>query len=529
MVQSKLEKYSQRFISLLSETDEKNAKTNIHNIKVKICRELNLTHVPSNAEILQSMTPKQREKWVSVLKTKRVRSGSGVLVVAVMTQPIPCPHGKCMYCPGGPTIGAPQSYTGLEPAALRAIQNQYDPYMQVTNRLNQLHTLGHHLDKVEIIVMGGTFPATPASYQEGFIKGCLDALNGTPSVSLQEAIRSTETAPIRNSGITLETRPDYCSQPIIDHSLSMGVTRFELGVQTVYDEVYLKVDRGHTVDAVVDATQRLKDSGLKVCYHMMTNMPGSTPQRDIEAFKTIFSDPRFSPDMLKIYPTLVLKGTQLYHDWLKGSFTAYSEETTINILADIFPAIPPWIRIQRVQRDIPAQLIQAGPTHSNLREEVHNELKNRNKKCQCIRCREIGLKTPPVNPSPDRIKFLKRVYPASGGEELFLSFEDPSTDTLVSFLRLRRPNDSTSRKEITDSSMIIRELRVYGEMTPVGHYRSDAWQHQGYGQLLIKLAEQISEEYYDANKIVITSGLGVRPYYKRFGYKQEGPYMVKHL
>ncbi|HIE14364.1 TPA: tRNA uridine(34) 5-carboxymethylaminomethyl modification radical SAM/GNAT enzyme Elp3, partial [Candidatus Bathyarchaeota archaeon] len=300
--------------------------------KIRIASKYGLKHIPSNSDIINVLNPEEKIRLINVLRRKKVRTASGVTVIAAMTKPWPCPKIEpCSYCPGGPRFGVPQSYTGQEPAAMRGIQNEYDPYMQVKQRIGQLEAIGHTIDKIELIIMGGTFLATPHEYQEYFVKGCLEAIIGKRFSSLDEAKKEAEKSQRRNVGITVETRPDWAKEEHVNRMLSMGVTRVELGVQNIYDDIYELVNRGHTVNEVVKATRILKDSGLKVLYHMMPGLPGSNPQRDIEAFKTIFSDQRFKPDMIKIYPCLVLKGTKLYELWRQGVYKPYTTEEAVDL------------------------------------------------------------------------------------------------------------------------------------------------------------------------------------------------------
>ncbi|MHA1860767.1 MAG: tRNA uridine(34) 5-carboxymethylaminomethyl modification radical SAM/GNAT enzyme Elp3, partial [Candidatus Ranarchaeia archaeon] len=370
----------------------------INKIKIQICRDLHLPGIPRNSTILRHLPVSDYERWTTILRTKRSRSLSGVVVVAVMTRPAPCPHGRCDYCPGGPEVGAPQSYTGCEPAALRALQNQFDPYLQVKSRLAQYQAIGHPIDKIELIIMGGTFPSQPVSYQKKFIQGCIDATLPKESASMAEAQVYAEKAKIRISGITVETRPDTCSPRIIKNMLYFGVTRFELGVQTIHNDIYKRVNRGHTVKDVTNATKWLKDAGLKVCYHIMPNLPGSNLKRDHDTFNALFELDQFKPDMLKIYPLLILKGTKIYEDWSNGNIQIYTDEEIIDLIATVSSKLPPWVRIQRIQRDIPAPLIVAGPRKSNLGEYVQRELERRGSNCNCIRCREIGIRVRQRNP-----------------------------------------------------------------------------------------------------------------------------------
>jgi len=313
--------------------------------------------------------------------------------------------------------------------------------------------------------------------------------------------------------------------------LSFGVTRVELGVQNIYDDIYALVNRGHTVKDVIEATRILKDSGLKVVYHMMPGLPGSDFDRDLEAFRRIFSDPMFRPDMLKIYPCLVIKGTKLYDWWIKGLYRPYTTEEAAELIAEIKKMVPEWIRIMRIQRDIPAYLIEAGVKMSNLREIALKKLRAKGMRCRCIRCREVGHRwlKDHVKPDPENIKVLVRDYEASEGKEFFISVEDPINDVLIGYLRLRIPSSKAHRPEIANKkASIIRELRVLGPLVPVGKRSSEEYQHKGCGKLLLKKAEEISVEQ-DCKKILVTSALGTKRYYMRFGYSYDGPYMSKNL
>lgn len=500
----------------------------INRIKLEVCREHHLTWIPGNAEIIASLPEEEAGRLIPILKRKRIRAASGVIVVAVMTEPRGCPHGRCAYCPGGPEEGVPQSYTGHEPAAMRGIQNQYDPYRQVVSRISQLRRIGHEVDKVDLIIMGGTFPASPVEYQEWFVKRCLDAITGGDSEDLLQAKRLAENSRIRNVGITVETRPDTITERSVDLMLGLGVTRVELGVQNIYDDIYQLVGRGHTVEDVIKATGLLKDSGLKVCYHMMPGLPGSSWDRDIEAFRTIFTDPRFKPDMLKIYPTLVLKGTKLYEWWASGDYDPLSTEEAVELIAKVKQMVPPWIRIMRIQRDIPSNLVEAGVNRSNLRQLVKERLRELGEHCRCIRCREAGHRRLGGERGGGEVNLHCLSYEASGGIENFISVEDDREDALIGFIRLRIPSENAYRPEIMDSA-IVRELHVYGRMTPVGRRVEDAWQHRGWGRTLLSEAERISKERYDMKKLVVLSALGTKEYYKKLGYYPDGVYMSKRL
>ena len=447
-----------------------------------------------------------------------------------MTKPHPCPQPEpCAYCPGGPTHGSPQSYTGKEPAAMRGHQNNYNPYLQVKSRIQQLTAIGHQVDKAELIIMGGTFPATPPEYQTWFIKRCLDAITHKKSTTIEQAKTNAETSQIRNVGITVETRSDWAKEQHVDAMLDMGVTRIELGVQNPNDQIYKLVGRTHTVKDVTEATRIAKDAGLKIVYHMMPGMPGSNPTMDLEAFREVFTNADFKPDMMKIYPCLVLESTKVCGWFREGAYKPYSTDEAVDLVADVKRIIPSWVRVMRVQRDIPAQLIVAGVTKSNLRQLVQKKLFERGGRCGCIRCREIGHRNG-VKVDADKIKVLSTCYAASEGEEIFLSAEDPENDVLVGYLRLRIPSEKAHRPEIKATrSAIVRELHVYGPLVPVGMRKAGAWQHKGFGSVLLAEAERVAKEDYDLRKLLVISALGTKRYYARFGYEHDGVYVSKKL
>lgn len=504
----------------------------VDKLKRKIGKKYNLKRLPKDYEILMYLPPQYITALKNILRNKPVRSLSGVVVVAVMTKPLPCP-GKCIYCPGGikginPT---PQSYTGHEPAARRAHQLNYDPFKQVLYRIRQLEAIGHDAQKIEIIIMGGTFLSAPRNYKEMFIKGIYEGLLGKryPNKTLRELQRLLETSTYRLVGLTIETRPDFCYEREVDEMLFYGATRVEIGVQILDNEVLTLIKRNHDIDSVIKAFRIAKDAGLKIVAHMMLNLPFSDPKKDLNSFIKLFNDPDFRPDMLKIYPTAVVKGTELYEMWRKGEYTPYDENKLIDVIARIKKMTPPWIRIQRVQRDIPLYALEAGYTVGNLRQVVKNYMQKKGWKCRCIRCREAGLNYYKYDIRPEEINFIIRKYKASLGEEIFISAEDVKKDIIIGFLRLRKPSEFAHRKEITQNTMIVRELHVYGSALPIGTHSNSSWQHKGYGAKLLSLAEEIASSEYDANKLVIISGIGVREYYRRFGYKLEGAYMSKKI
>ncbi len=469
---------------------------------------------------------------------KITRILSGVTVVAVMTAPYPCPHGKCIYCPGGPEFNSPQSYFGDEPALMRAKRVNFDPYEQVRIRLKQYEALGHRPSKVDVIVMGGTFTALPEWYQEWFVASIFDAFNRYPEgrskepPPLEVAQSINESARIRVVGLTFETRPDQINEYQVNRLLYLGGTRVELGVQSIYDDILQLINRGHTVKEVVKATKLLKDSGFKVVYHIMPGLPGSDFRRDLECVREIFDNPDFRPDMLKIYPTLVVKGTKLYDLWIRGEYKALTDEEAVELISEMYRYIPRWVRVMRIQRDIPANYIEAGPKKGNLRELVEAATLSKGIAINEIRYREVGRALYKRNVKPYRADVSVEEYEASGGLEVFISAEDKVNNVLLGFIRVRIPSEDAFRHEIDNKTAIVRELHVYGPQVPVGEEPLDhEFQHRGYGVLLLSKAEELMLNKYDKRKILILSGVGVREYYRKLGYwrERDSPYMMKLL
>jgi elongator complex protein 3 len=494
---------------------------------LKVVREVasayHLDTMPRNEHIMQYL---HDNRYRRLLMVKPAKTASGVAVVAVMPKPYECPHGRCTYCPGGIEFNTPLSYTGTEPATRAAQKFSYDPYRQVRGKVEQLQSRGHDTGKTEIVIVGGTFPFMPADYQREFAKSCYDALNGTRSAGLQEAIATNETADSRCVGFTVETKPDYCKEPHVDLMLELGVTRVEIGVQSLRDSVYRLVNRGHTLGDVVDAFRIARDAGYKIVAHMMPGLPGSSSDKDIEDFRRLFEDDAFKPDMLKIYPTLVLEHTGLFRMHQSGSYHAYSDDDLVNVIVEAKKVVPEWVRIMRVQREIESKDIIAGPKSGNLRQIVLQKLRQQGFKCRCIRCRETGLQR--RYPAEDEVVLRRMDYSASGGREVFLSYESRDGDTVLGFLRLRkvpRPH----RGELAGGA-IVRELHVYGQAVSVGSKEIDSsYQHRGYGAKLLKEAERIAKDELRVDKIAVISAVGTRQYYKKLGYSQDGPYVSKVL
>ena len=492
----------------------------------RVCSKYSLDRIPRNHEILSTVKGNDFIKLRNVLLRKPIKTASGVAVIALMPKPYACPHGRCTYCPGGVEFNTPNSYTGKEPATINAIENQYDPKIQILTKLEKLFAYGHDATKLELVVVGGTFLFMPVDYQENFIKSCYDALNGFESITLEEAKANNEHAEIRNVGFTLETKPDYCKKEHVDLMLNYGITRIEIGVQSLQERVYKIVNRGHTYNDVIESFQISKDAGYKIVAHMMPGLPTMSPQEDITDFQKLFEDSQLKPDMLKIYPSLVLKNTPLYEDYKSGKYLPYSNEDMINVLTEVKKNVPKWVRIMRVQREISPSEIFAGPKSGNLRQIVNQNLEKENLSCKCIRCREAGLQKRSFGISD--ISLNRSDYDSSGGQEVFLSFDD-SNDSIYGFLRLRNPSSKAHRNEVDSRSSIVRELHVYGKSLKIGERDSEGIQHLGLGKKLINEAEKIAKEDFDAKKLLVISAVGTREYYQKLGYSLYGPYMARNL
>jgi len=511
------------------------SKEDLHKVKVRLCKKYKMNVIPPDSSVLlhlpEDFSEEDKENAISILRKKATRTISGVAIVAVMTSPTECPHGLCIPCPGGVKNNTPQSYTGYEPAAMRASLNNFDPYLQTKNRLHQLKSIGHSTDKIDFILMGGTFTSRNPFYQEWFVKRCYDALNGKDSKSLEEAKKKNETAQSRCIGLTVETRPDWLRIQHADQVLNFGGTRVELGVQTVFDNILSKMERGHTVTDSIHATRIAKECGFKVCYHVMPGLFGSDEKNDIESFITIFQESLFKPDMIKIYPTLTVKGTKLYDLWEKGEYEPLSTKKALELIVKIKSFIPEWVRVQRIQRDIPSSYIDAGVDKSNLRQLVEYEMKKYGVKCRCIRCREIGFKSlkEKIEIDKDNLSFSYSFYNASGGEEIFISLIEKDLDAIVGYLRLRNIVNSHRFELQKNPCMIIRELKVVGRELSLGKRTKEALQHRGYGKDLMKEAERICKEEFDKKHLFVLSGVGVKEYYRKLGFKDNGVYLSKTI
>jgi len=482
----------------------------------------------SNSSILMALPEGERHRWSELLRIHPRRSASGIIIVTVFSAPFSCPHGTCVFCPGGPLLGTPQSYMPDGPSQHIARGLNYDPYLQARRSLRKYCEKGHDISKAETIIEGGTFIALPMDYQQPFVKSVYDGLNGFRSSSLEDAQAANETAGSRCVGLTIESKPDWCKPEHIDLMLSYGVTRLEVGVQSLHDEPLRLSNRGHTVEDTVRAFQVAKDAGLKVCAHMMPGLPGADGAQDLEDLRRLFSDESFRPDMTKLYPTLVVRGTALERMQAAGLYRAYDLDSVIDLLAEMKRHVPRWHRIMRIMREIPGKDIRGGADAGNLRELVLRRAAELGFRCGCIRCREVALDSP-VDLAHDELVLTKQEYAASGGTEVFASFEYARANKIAGFIRMRCPSPEAHRIEFNQArTCVVRELKVYGRVVTVGEKLNEtAWQHRGLGASLLGEMEVVARERFDAKRLLVTSAVGTRNYYRKFGYRQAGPYMSK--
>jgi elongator complex protein 3 len=466
-------------------------------------------------DLVKEKRLKKDLKIEEILRIRKIRSLSGIVIVSVLTKPYPCP-GKCIFCPKQKDV--PQSYLKEEPAVARAILCSYDPYKQTQTRIEALEKTGHPTDKIDLRIIGGTWSFYPKKYQTWFIKKCFEAANNKKANSLEKAQKMNETAKKRIIGITIETRPDYITKKEVKRLRNLGITRVELGIQSIYDDVLEKNKRGHGVEESIIATRLLKDAGFKICYQMMPNLLGSNKKRDLQMFKELFSNEAFQPDYLKIYPLALVKEAPLYKQYQKKQFKPYNKKELIELLKKIKETIPYYVRIQRIIRDIPTEyVIEGGVKTTNLRQIVQKEME---KPCKCIRCREVKEE---YNPK-EKIYLFKDRYNASKGEEIFLSYENKNRTKLYSLLRLRNPSQAIF--PCLENTTIVRELHTYGQL--IGFSKKvKAPQHKGLGKKLMKEAEKITKKEFKKNRIAVISGIGVRNYYRKLGYKLKDSYMIK--
>jgi len=421
---------------------------------------------------------------------KPTKTISGVTPVAVVIKPMKCKHGTCTYCP---SLNVPQSYTPKSPAIMRAMLLGYDPFKQVQARINSFKVMKHPTDKIELIILGGTFLSYPIKYQYDFVKACYDAMNDKRSKTLEQAKKFNETAEHRCVALCIETRPDVCGEKEIKRMLEFGCTRVELGVQALDDKIYRKIKRGHNVKEVIEATKRLKEAGFKVGYHLMPGLPGTDFKKDLELFKKVFKDSKFRPDQIKIYPCQVIKGADLEKEYWKGKYKPYDEEKLTKLLLEFYKIVPRYCRIMRVMREIPPDFLVSGIIHIDLRKEVEKIISKQKTKCDEIRLREVGFALRDKKDINTELKLKKTEYSASDGKEFFLEIINKD-DIIFALARLRISNHA-----------IIRELHVYGPAVELG--MNGKIQHAGLGKWLMNEAEKIAQEH-GCRKISVISGVG---------------------
>jgi elongator complex protein 3 len=465
------------------------------------------------------------------IRMKPIRSLSGVATVTALTEPHPCP-GECLFCPDDKNL--PKSYLKDEPGAARAWQNHFDPYLQVSSRLVSYLATGHPTDKIELLILGGSWSAYPPDYHTWFIKRCFDAMNGTDSASLEEAQAFNETAHCRNVGLVVETRPDMVTPAELAEMRRLGVTKVQMGAQSFDDDILLRNCRGHAVEDTLRATALLRVAGFKIVLHWMPNLLGATPESDRKDFMRMW-DGGFCPDELKIYPTQLVKEAPLYEFWKQGRYHPYSTDDLVQLISDIKPTIPEYCRVNRVVRDIPSDYIVEGSKRSSLRQDVHAELARRGEHCRCIRCREIREQAVEIG----TLQLKDLVYYPADAEEHFINYSTPE-DSLAGYLRLSLPKTGPlkDRNDARDAlydlipelkeAALIREVHIYGQSLEVGADLAGAAQHSGLGTSLLEKSEEIAKQAGFKNLVVIAA-VGTRQYYEKRGFKRARLYMAKEI
>lgn len=473
-------------------------------------------------ELTEAGTWEFEEQILRRIRMKPSRTLSGVTTVTVLTKPYPCP-GKCIFCPTD--LRMPKSYLPDEPGAMRALHHEFDPFDQTEARLAALEAIGHPTDKIELLILGGTWSSYREDYQEWFIQRCLDAMNGFESSTFVEAQEANERADHKNVGLVIETRPDHVTLTEVARLRMLGVTKVQLGAQSLDDRILELNARGHTVAETRAAVSLLRAAGFKIVLHWMPNLLGSTPEMDRRDFTRLWDDPDLRPDEIKIYPCQLLENAELYEYWERGEYKPYTTDELIDLIADIKPTIPEYCRVNRVIRDIPSTNVVAGNKRTSLRQDVHVEMSLRGTRCRCIRCREIrGERV-----DGESLQLKDYSYEAGGAEEHFLSFTTEG-DRLAGFLRLSLPGPGAPEVDLRDleQAAIVREVHIYGQSLKVGADLSGAAQHIGLGTRLMREAEVISRgNGYRA--LAVISALGTRGYYRKLGYKRGETYMVKRL
>ena len=481
--------------------------------------------------------------FLARIRMKPVRTLSGVTTVTVLTKEAPCP-GKCIFCPT--ELYMPKSYLADEPGAARAFQNRFDPFDQVTSRINEYAAVGHPNDKIELLILGGSWSAYPRLYQEWFIRRCFHAMNADsvpvemqpvnteepnprqqPGIDLEElklAHALNENANHRNVGLVIETRPDHITRDELVWLRRLGVTKVQMGAQSLDDRILALNQRGHTSADTLRAMALLRAAGFKIVLHWMPNLLGATPDSDRTDFARLWNE-GYAPDELKIYPTQLLESAELYQYWQRGEYTPYTTEQLIDLIADIKPLIPPYCRVNRIIRDIPSFHVVEGNRRTSLRQDVQREMQRRGTTCRCIRCREVRGQL--VN--ADEVTFDDYVYTPAYSEEHFLSYKTAG-DQLAGYLRLSFPRPEAPDLNIPElkGAGIIREVHVYGQSLPVGSAREGAAQHSGLGTRLLDEATRVAQEK-GVKRLAVIAAVGTRQYYAQRGFVQNELYMVKEI
>lgn len=457
---------------------------------------------------------------VTLLQVKPTRSQAGVTVITVLTKPYPCP-GKCIFCPTD--IRMPKSYLHDEPGAMRAERYAFDPFNQTSGRIEALERIGHPVDKLELLILGGTWSSYRRDYQEWFVKRCLDAMNGEEAESLEEAQKLNASGERRNVGLVVETRPDHITNEELRWFRYLGVTKVQIGVQSLDDNILKLNKRGENVADIRHAVRLLRLAGFKIHAHWMPNLLGATPESDIQDFSKLWEDPALRPDELKIYPCMLVENAELYGYWQRGEYQPYTEDEITEVLIACKRQVPPYVRINRVVRDIPTTNVVEGMKKANLRQIAQQKMAKRGLKCRCIRCREIRRQT--VNPQD--LVLQKQVYETDATEEYFLSFE--TDQHIAALMRLSLPMDGIAggMEELVGQA-IIRELHVYGPAIPIGESSQGDAQHIGLGSQLIEEAVTIAKRA-GYERLAVISAIGTREYYRNRGFEMMGFYQSKEL
>lgn len=464
------------------------------------------------------------DRLLQRIRMKPVRTLSGVTPVTVLTKPWPCP-GKCIFCPTD--VRMPKSYLHDEPGAMRAEQHGFDPHEQVRSRIDAFEANGHSAEKIELLVLGGTWSSYPRDYQERFLRRCFDAMNERASNSMAEAHAWNETTRRRNVGMVLETRPDHVDADEIRWLRSLGCTKIQMGAQSLDDRVLRMNKRGHTVQQMRDAMIRLRAAGFKLVLHWMPNLHGATIEGDREDFARLWSDDALRPDEIKIYSTQLLENAELYEVWERGEYTPYDEADLIDLILDCKEMVPEYCRINRVYRDIPGDNVVEGTRLTNMRQVIQDRMRREGRACRCIRCREVK------GQSPETVVENARVYRTTCSEEHFLSFETPD-DRLAGYLRLslpERPGEALGESlgmKALEGAAIVREVHVVGPAQELGQRDGARAQHRGLGRRLLERAEAIARDA-GFERMAIIASVGTRDYYRARGYELDDTYMTRRL